>query len=80
MTAVGADNNDANSNNIILTIKNTKLYISVVILSARGHRKLSKLLSKGLERSVYWNESKAKSENKNTTNEYRYFSNQNLLE
>ena len=35
--------------------------------------KLSKILSKGSERSVYWNEYKTKSENKNTTNECRYF-------
>ena len=36
-------------------------------------QKLSKLLSKRFERSVYWNEYKTKRENKNTTNEYRYF-------
>ena len=35
--------------------------------------KTIKTLSKGFERSVYWNEYKTKSENKNTTNEYRYF-------
>ena len=34
--------------------------------------KLFKLLSKGFEKSVYWNKYKAKSEYKNTTNEYRY--------
>ena len=42
-------------------------------MSARDNQKLSKLLSKGFERSVYWNEYKTKSEDKNTTNEYRYF-------
>ena len=36
-------------------------------------KKLSKLLDKGFERSVYWNECKTKSENKNMTNECRYF-------
>ena len=45
----------------------------VVTLSARGNQKLSKPLSKGSERSVYWNEYKTKFENKNTTNEIRYF-------
>ena len=30
-------------------------------------KKLSKLLTKGFERSVYWNEYKTKSSNKNTT-------------
>ena len=32
MSAGGADNDDANSNNIIFTIKCTKLYIHVVTL------------------------------------------------
>ena len=63
------DNND--NANIIFTIKDTKLYVPVVILSARGNQKLSKFLSKEFERSVYWNEYKTKSEKKNTANEYR---------
>ena len=45
----------------------------VLTLSARDSQKLSKRLSKGFERSVYWNEYKTKSENENITNEYRYF-------
>ena len=57
MSAAGNDvndnvNDDANSNNIIFTIKDTKLYVPVVILSTRDNQKLSKLLSKGFERSV----------------------------
>ena len=60
-----ADNDNANSNNIIFTIKDTKLYVPIVTLSKRDNQKLSKLLGKGLERSVYWNEYKIKSENKN---------------
>ena len=39
-----------NANNIIFTIKDTKLYVPVVTLSARNNQKLSKLLSKGFER------------------------------
>ena len=66
-------NDNDNTNNIIFTIKNTKLYIPVRTLSARDNQKLSKLPSKGFEISVYWNEYKTKSENKNTSNEYRYF-------
>ena len=58
---------------IILFLQDTKLYVHVVTLSVRDNQKLSKLLSKGFERSAYWNEYKTKSENKNTTNEYRYF-------
>ena len=48
------DNN--NAINIMLTIKDTKLYVPVVTLSARDNQKLPKLLSKGFKRSVYWNE------------------------
>ena len=64
LSAAGADN-DANSN-IIYTIKETKLYVRVVALSAKDNQKLSKLLSKLSERSVYWTEYKTKSENKKT--------------
>ena len=53
LSAAGAVNDDDKSNNIIFTIKDTKLYIPVVTLSARDKQKLSKLLSKGFERSVY---------------------------
>ena len=63
-----------------LTIRDTKLYLPVVTLSAKDNQKLSKRLSKRSERSVYWNEYKTKSENKNTTNEYRYFLESTLLE
>ena len=47
-----------NSNNIIFTNKDTKLYVPVVTLSAKDYQKLSKLLSKGFARSLYWNEYK----------------------
>ena len=73
LSAAGADNK------IVFTIKDTKLCVPVVTLSARDNQKLPNLLSKGFERSVYVNEYKTKSENKNTTNEYT-FSNQILLE
>ena len=73
LSAVGADNNNANSNNIIFTIKDKKLYVPVVTLSTKDNQKLSKLISIGFERSVYWNRWKTKSENKITTNEYRKF-------
>ena len=46
---------------------------------ARNNQKLSKLLSKGFERSVYWNEYKTKCETENTTNEFRYFLESNLV-
>ena len=44
LSAAGNDNvNNIVSNNIIFTIKDTKLYVSVVTLSARDNQKLSKL-------------------------------------
>ena len=59
LSAGGTDNvNNRDSNNVIFTIKDTKLYVPVVTLSPKYIQKLSKLLSKGFERSVYWNEYK----------------------
>ena len=78
LAAAGVDNTDANPDNIF-TVKDTKLYVPVVILLARNNQKLSKLLSKGFERSVYWNEYKTESENKNTTQQYRYFPESNFV-
>ena len=75
-------NNNDNANNIILiNINNyySKLYVPVATLSARDNQKLSKLLDKGSERLVYWKEYKTKSENKNTTNECRYFPESNFV-
>ena len=56
LSAAGSDNNNANSNNIIFTTKDTKSYVTVVTLSARNNQKLSKIFSKGYERSVHWDE------------------------
>ena len=36
-------------------ITDTKLYVNVVTLKIEGNAKLSKLLSDGFKRSVYWN-------------------------
>ena len=57
---------------IIFTIKEPKLYFLLVTLSAIYNQKLSKLLSKVLERSVYQNKLKTKSQNKNPIDKYRY--------
>ena len=72
IAAAISDNTNVNPNNIIFTIKNSKLYVPAIILSAADSQKLSKLLSKGFKRSMYWNNYKT-SENKITTNEYSYF-------
>ena len=50
------DNDNANNINANNTIKDTKLYVPVVTLSARDNQKLTKLLSKVFKRLVYWNE------------------------
>ena len=68
-----------NGNDVICTIKDTKLYVPVVTLAAKDNQKLSKLLSKEFERSVYWNVYRTKSEDKNKTNEYRYFLESNFV-
>ena len=79
LSVTGIDNANGNNddNNIIFTIKDA--IVPVVTLSARSNQKLSKLLGKGLERSVYWNEYKTKSENKKMKNEFRYFLESNLF-
>ena len=81
LSAAGTDNANGNNddNDIIFIISDKKLYVPVVTLSARDNQRLSKLLGKAFERSVYWNESKTKSGNKNTTNEYRYFLESNFV-
>ena len=64
------DNTDAKPN-VIVAIKDTKLDVAVITLSAKDNQKLS-ILSKAIERSVYWNEYETKCENKNTTIERIY--------
>ena len=66
LATTGVDKVNNNDDNITFANKDTKLYVPVVTLSAKDNQELSKLLSKGFERSVYWNQYKIKSENKNT--------------
>ena len=72
-------NDISNPNNTIFIIKDKKLQVPVATLSGRENKKLSKLFSKGFERSVYWNEYKTKSDNINTTNEFKYFLESNFV-
>ena len=58
IASAGVDNVNANDDNIIFTIKDTKLHVPVVTLSAQDNKKLSKLLSKGIQISAYCNEYK----------------------
>ena len=69
MSAGGNDNSD----NIIFTIKGTKLYVPVLTLSARDNQEVAKTSQERIWKIVYWNEYKTKSDNKNTTSEFRYF-------
>ena len=52
------ETNNAIPNSIFFTIKGTTLYAVAVTLSTKYNQKLSKLLSKRFERSVYWNDYK----------------------
>ena len=72
-------NDTDNAGNIICTMKDTKLYVPVVISSTRDNQKLSKLLSEAFQRSDYWNKYKTKSRNKNTASEYRYLLKSNFV-
>ena len=44
------------ANTAIFEITDAKLYIPIVTLSAEDNAKLTKLLSKGFKRTIYWNE------------------------
>ena len=51
----------ANTSNIVFTIKDTKLFLPVLSLSAKDNKRLSKLLKlQGFQKSAYWNEYKTK--------------------
>ena len=54
-----------------------------MFLSSLYHHKTIKtyqnFIATRFERPVYWNKDKTKSENKNTTNEYRYFRESNFV-
>ena len=58
----GNDYTDADLKKTIFTFKETKLYVPVVTLSSKDNQKPSKHFSKGVERSIYWNECKTESE------------------
>ena len=48
----------ANANKAIFKITDAKIYVPIVTLSAEDNAKLSKLLSEGFKRPVYWNKYK----------------------
>ena len=71
--SAAVENDNANFNKIIFTMKDTKLYVPVITLIAKAN------LSKRFEKSVYWNKHKTKSENKNTINEFMCFLESNFV-
>ena len=80
VAGTGIDNGNNDNNHIIFTVKDKKLLcVPVVTLSARDNQRLSKRLSKGFERLVYFYEYKTKSDNENTTNKFRCFLKSNFL-
>ena len=56
--AIGDDANDTGADSATFEITDAKLYVPIVTLSAENNAKLSKLLSKGFKRSIYWNKYK----------------------
>ena len=52
LAGFGVENDGADYSNTIFTIKDTKLYVLVVLLSSKDNQNLFKLLSKVFERSV----------------------------
>ena len=52
-------------------INDTKLYVPVVTLKTEDNTKLSKLLSEGFKRPVYWNECKVISNKPYNANDYK---------
>ena len=56
--AIGANGNADGADSATFKITDAKIYVPVVTLSAEDNVKLSKLLSDGFKRSVYWNKYK----------------------
>ena len=56
--AIGANANATGADSATFKITDAKLYVPIVTLSAEDNAKLSKLLSEGFKRSIYWNKYK----------------------
>ena len=56
--AIGADANATGADSATFKITDAKLYVPIVTLSSEDNVKLSKLLSEGFKRPIYWNEYK----------------------
>ena len=56
--AINADANATGAESATFKITHAKLYVPIVTLWSEDNLKLSKLLSKGFKRQIYWNEYK----------------------
>ena len=52
---IGANANDTGVHSATFKVTDAKLYVAIVTLSGEGNANLSKLLSEGFKRSIYWN-------------------------
>ena len=59
------------ANDSTFAITDTKLYVPVVTLKTEDNAKLSKLLSEGFKRPIYWNEYKVIPNKNYNVNEYK---------
>ena len=52
---IGANANDTGAHSATFKVTDAKLYVAIVTISGEGNENLSKLLSEGFKRSIYWN-------------------------
>ena len=72
IASAGVDNVNANDDNIIFTIKDTKLHVPVVTLSAQDNKNYQNFLAKEFKYQLIAMNTKD-SENKSKAIEYIYF-------
>ena len=52
---IGANANDTGAHSATFKVTDAKLYVAIVTLSGEDNANLSKLLSEGFKKSIYWN-------------------------
>ena len=55
---IGANANATGADSATFKITDAKIYVPIITLSAEDNAKLSKILSEGFKRTVYWNKYK----------------------
>ena len=79
LSPAGVDNVNANSNNIMFSIKDIKLYFLLSLYQQKIIKNYQNVLKKDLKDQFIENKYKIKSENKNMTNEFTYFPESNFV-